>query len=116
MEIRAYDRERDRDAAHRIYLEVGWMEKGQEENVDRYVDSGRAHVAELEGAAEVIVTTAWGTLHYLGEPLPLCGVDGVATSRIARKQGLAARVTARAVAQETMREVRKACGLKTSRE
>lgn len=100
MEIRAYDPQRDKEAAHRVYLEVGWMEKGNEENVDRFVDSGRAHVAEIEGAAEVIVTTTWATVHYLGEPLSLCGVDGVATSRIARKQGLAGRTTARAVAQD----------------
>jgi len=100
MELRVYDSQRDREAAHRIYMEVGWLEKGQEENVDRAIQAGRAHVAEIEGSAEVIVTTAWGTLHYLGQPLPLCAVTGVTTSRVARKQGLGARVTARAVAQD----------------
>ena len=100
MELRAFDPQRDREDAHRVYMEVGWLEKGHEENADRVIDAGRSHVAEINGAAEVVVTTAWGKAHYVDQTLPLCGVTGVATSRVARKQGLAARVTARAVAQD----------------
>jgi hypothetical protein len=100
MELRAYDPQRDKEAAYRVYLEVGWIEKGQEENVDRVIEAGRAHVAEIEGSAEVLVTTVWGKMHYLGQALPLCAVTGVTTSRVARKQGLAARLTARAIAQD----------------
>jgi hypothetical protein len=100
MELRAYDPQRDKEATHRVYMEVGWLEKGHEENADRVIEAGRAHVAEIDGSAEVVVTTAWGALHYLDEPLRLCAVTGVTTSRVARKQGLAARVTARAIAQD----------------
>jgi len=39
MELRVYDSQRDREAAHRIYMEVGWLEKGQEENVDRAIQA-----------------------------------------------------------------------------
>lgn len=100
MELRAYDPQRDKEAAYRVYLEVGWLEKGQEENADRVIEAGRAHVAEIEGSAEVLVTMAWGTLHYLDQALPFCAVSGVTTSRVARRQGLAARLTARAIAQD----------------
>ncbi len=100
MELRTYDRLRDKEAAYRVYQEVGWLEKGKEENADRVIDAGRAHVAEIAGSVEVLVTTAWGKVHYIDEALPLCAVSGVTTSRVARKQGLAGRLTARAVAQD----------------
>jgi hypothetical protein len=96
--FRPYDPEKDREAAHRIWREVGWLEKGKEEWMDRYVTSGRALVAEMEGEAECLVLTAPGTLRYLEEDLPFSCVTGVTTSRVARKQGFAGRLTALAVA------------------
>ena len=96
--FREYRREQDREAAHRIWLEVGWIEKDQAEVADLIIEAGRAHVAEVNGAAECLVLTAPGSLRYLKEDLPYFGVTGVTTSRIARKQGLASRLTARAVA------------------
>jgi predicted acetyltransferase len=96
--FREYDKERDREAACRIWLEVGWIDKDQTGVVDTIAEAGRAWVAEVNGAAECMVLTAPGSLRYLQEDLPFFGVTGVTTSRIARKQGLASRLTARAVA------------------
>ena len=100
MQFRAYNPERDRDAAHRIWRETGWLEKDKEAEMDRYVESGPALVAEINGEAECLVHTAPGTIRYLREDIPFTGVMGVTTSRIARKQGLALRLAARAVAED----------------
>ena len=98
MVFRNYDPERDRDAVHRIWLETSWLEKGKEEQMDVFVGSTKALVAELNGEAETLVLSTPGTLHYLGKDMPAAGITGVTTSRIARKQGFASRLTARSIA------------------
>jgi len=99
--FREYRKDQDREAVHRIWLEIGWIDKDETEVADLLVEAGRTLVAEVNGAAECMVLTAPGSLRYLQEDLPFFGVTGVATSRIARKQGLASRLTARAVAAAT---------------
>ena len=100
MTLRNYDIERDKEAIHRIWKEVGWLEKDQEANMDLYASAGRALVAEVHGEAECLVITAPATMQYLEEDLALCAVTGVTTSRVARKQGLAGRLAAKAIAQD----------------
>jgi predicted acetyltransferase len=100
MTFRNYDPTKDKDAVHRILREVGWLEKGKEEVLDASIESARAMVAELNGEPECIVTTAPGTMRYLDEELPLVEVTMVATSHIARRQGLAKRLLARALADD----------------
>jgi hypothetical protein len=43
-----------------------------------------------------------GTVRYLDDTLPMCAVVGVGTSRVARKRGLATRVTAEAIAHDVV--------------
>src|SRR5438552_415142 len=100
MILRDYDLEKDREAAHRIWFETGWLEKGKEEVMTRFVAAGRALVAEIHGEAECLVLTMPGTVRYLTEDLPLGGVTSVTTSRVARKQGLASRLAAKAIAAD----------------
>jgi len=100
MTFRNYEPSKDKDAVHRILREVGWLEKGKEEVLDASIESARAMVAEVNGEPECIVTTAPGTMRYLDEELPLVEVTLVATSRVARQQGLAKRLVARAVAAD----------------
>ena len=100
MNLRAYDPDRDREAAHRIWMEVGWLEKEKIEIADTFIAAGRAMVAEVDGAAECLVLSVPGSLRYLEEDLAFAGVTGVTTSHVARKQGLASRLTARAVAED----------------
>ena len=95
--LRPFDPTKDRDATIRIWDEVGWLEFSSEEIVNRWVDAGRAMVAEVAGEAECLVCTAPGTVAYQNEALPASLFTGVTTSRVARKQGLALRVTARCV-------------------
>src|SRR5579862_3147650 len=98
--FRPYDPERDREAALRIYKEVGWFEPGDDELTIRWIQAGRALVAEVGGGAECMVTTAPGSMRYLEHELPIGCVTGVTTSHVARKQGLASRLAAKAVAAD----------------
>jgi len=98
--FRPYDPARDNLACRRIWRECGWVEPEKEELVDLYANCCRARVAELQGEAECLVLTADGTMRYLDEELPISCVTGVTTSRIARKQGIAGRLLARAVAED----------------
>ena len=100
MCLRPYDQNRDRDAVHRIWRETGWIEAGREELVDIFVECSRAWVAEIDGAAECLVVTTPGTVRYLDCDLEMGCVTAVTTSRVARKQGFAARLTARAIAAD----------------
>lgn len=100
MQYRDYDPKRDGDAAHRIWREVGWLEKGKEEAADELLACGRALVAEVNGEAECLVNSASGTMRYLEEELAFAACTGVATGRVARKQGLAKRMLARLIAAD----------------
>ncbi|MBU7047397.1 MAG: GNAT family N-acetyltransferase, partial [Theionarchaea archaeon] len=97
--FREYNPLKDREALQRIFKEVGWLEEGQEEALDMYIENSYAVVADIQGEAECCVSTAPGTIRYLEEDLPFSCVTGVTTSRIARKQKLAGHLTALAVAQ-----------------
>jgi len=101
MDFRHYDKKKDRDAVARIWREAGWIEKKEhEEAMDAVLESGRTLVAEVNGAAECMVNTCPGTLRHVEEDVPVSIVGGVTTSRIARKQGLASRLSARTLAEE----------------
>jgi hypothetical protein len=100
IKFRRYDPEGDREAVHRCWREIGWLEAEKEEVADTFIGCGRAMVAEVNGAAECLVVSAGGNIRYLNEQLPFFGVLSVSTSRIARKQGLASRLTARAIAAD----------------
>lgn len=102
MMMRPYNATQDLEAVCRIWQEAGWMVRGEETDAaaGRYFSAGRTWVAEVNGAAESVVASLPGAFHYLDETLTLGGVASVATSRIARKQGLAARLLAQLLAEE----------------
>ena len=97
MNFRNYDPEKDQKAAHRIWQETGWLEneKRAKAMMDIFVQAGRTLVADINGEAECLVSSLPGVIRYLEEDLPFAGVTAVTTSRIARKQGFARRLTAR---------------------
>ena len=98
--FRAYEPHRDQSAVQRIWQEIGWLEKGKEAALDVFLGGSRVMVAQVNGAAECVVLSAAGTIRYLDQDQPFAAVTGVSTSRVARKQGLASRLTARVVADE----------------
>jgi hypothetical protein len=100
-EFRDYDVDKDKAAALRIWREVGWLDNEEKEDaLSRFIACGRARVADIDGEAECLVNTAPGTLRYIDRDLPFSGVMGVATSRVARKQGLASRLAASTLARD----------------
>ncbi|MCK5248176.1 GNAT family N-acetyltransferase, partial [Candidatus Bipolaricaulota bacterium] len=101
MTIRSYQHDKDFEATLRTYREVGWVsEKAHETAVEHLLESGRGLVTELHGSAECLAIADAGTLRYLNTDLPMSAVTSVLTSRIARKQGFAGRLTAQLLAEE----------------
>lgn len=101
MIIRLYDSKRDKEAIIRIWKEIGWIENEKEgEGLDCFATSSHSYVAEIEGTAESLVISTPGTMRYLDRELPLAAICGVTTSRIARQQGFARHLTAKALAHE----------------
>jgi hypothetical protein len=101
VNIRFYNPEKDRHAVHRIWREVGWIEDERDEKaMDIFLESGFSVIGEVDGQAECMVNTDAGTLQYLEAEVPATLIDGVTTSRIARKRGFAQRLTAHAIASE----------------
>ena len=98
--IRSYKSE-DLEHSLRIFREIGWMDgKDSDKDVFRaYIDGGNSLVADLNGEVEVFVVTRSGCCKYLEDDIPFSAVTGVATSRVARQQGLAGGVTAMAIAE-----------------
>jgi predicted acetyltransferase len=104
MTNRTYQHNTDFDAALRIYREVGWIsEKAHETAVGHLLQSGRSLVTELHGSAECLAVAGAGTMQYLASTLPMSAVTSVTTSRIARKQGFAGKLTAQLLADEVSR-------------
>lgn len=103
MVYRPYDSERDKHQAMRIWQEVNWLHGDRADELDRFIVAcGGGWVAEVKGEAECLVLKSAGDLRYLEETLPFSCITGVTTSRVARKLGLAGRLTAVAVAHEAM--------------
>jgi hypothetical protein len=101
MIFRPYDPARDRKAVFRIYKEVGWYSPSWEEGIqDRFLASGQALVAEMNGEAECLVTSTPGRMRYLDEDLRFAGLSSVTTSHVARRQGAARSLVARSLAAD----------------
>lgn len=103
MTIRPYDHDRDAKAVRRIWREVHWVNSDEEEQtMEHFLAVVRADVAELNGEAECLATSVPGTFRYLDKDLCLSAITGVTTSRIARKQGFAGRLTAERIAADVV--------------
>ena len=100
MEWRAYDENRDKEAVYRIWREAGWMEGDKTEALDAHRAASRGLVALIDGEAECLVLTSPGTVRYLDRDLSWSCVSAVVTSRVARKQAFASRLTAQAIAND----------------
>ena len=83
-------------------IDVGWQKPSERDDQTearrRFYDAAAGFVAELDTSVECYVSTMAGTYQYRDTPLPFVGVTSVITSRVARKQGLASRTTAQALA------------------
>ena len=101
MDSREFDTERDTDALQRIWREVGWIEdkKSHRAALDTYLAACRTRVCDVNGEAEIAVSTAPGTMRVLQQELPLSIVAGVYTGLVGRQQGIATRLAAECIAR-----------------
>jgi hypothetical protein len=95
MDIQPYQEERDLQHIQRIWYEIGWVENDKQAAVLKdFLSAGSCLTARLAGEAECSVHTVTGSITHLQQPLRLCAVTAVTTSRIGRRQGFAKRLTA----------------------
>ena len=102
MKYRQYDPEKDKKAVNRIWLECGWIEKDDAKPMDTLVDAAKAIVANIDGQPECIVVSTPGDMDYLGEKLSFSCIAAVTTGLVARKQKLAAHLTATRIALDAI--------------
>jgi predicted acetyltransferase len=100
-ETRPYDAERDLEAVTRIWREIAWIDSEDEaaKALETFMAAGNVNVGTIDGEAECSVHWTPGTMHHLVEPVPLCAITAVTTSRIGRKKGFASTLTAMALAE-----------------
>lgn len=98
--FRPYEPGHDTEAVHRIWRETGWLKDDKTDFMDTHIACGRSLVAEVHGAPECLVVTHPGSLKYNGTDIPFACVSSVTTSRVARRQSLAGRLTAEAIARD----------------
>lgn len=101
MIIRDYISTKDNQDLIRIWQEIGWIttEKDEEEGLTIFVQGSKSLVAEIDQEVEGFVCSTPARLQYLNEPLELQAITAVTVSRVARKQGIAGSITARAIAE-----------------
>jgi hypothetical protein len=97
--FRPYVRETDQEAVRRIFHEVHWSWAARHVDDERFGEVVRARVAELDGAAECLVTSCDGTIRHLETDVPFACILGAVTSRVARRQGLALNLLSRTLAE-----------------
>lgn len=102
MSIRPYRNETDFDAVRRLWEEIAWLDRDEDDHVEglkHFLGSSENLVAEINGEAECLVARCAGTIRHLDSDLSMCVIAAVTTSLIARKQGFASRLTAKAIAE-----------------
>jgi GNAT superfamily N-acetyltransferase len=103
MEIRPYVADTDLEAVHRIWREVGWIEgdnDGHKQGLEIFAGEFDGLVAVINEAAECYVATGLGTIRHTGTDVSMSAVVAVTTSHVARRQGLAQKLTAASIARD----------------
>ncbi|NOG55974.1 MAG: GNAT family N-acetyltransferase [Planctomycetes bacterium] len=105
LPYRDYNPDTDLQPLLQIFREIGWLPEGNKNSEKAqalYLEAGRSLVADVNGTPECLVSNHDASLRYQNTDLPLCIIGGVATSRVARKQKLASRLTAQAIALDVI--------------
>ncbi|TYB30627.1 MAG: GNAT family N-acetyltransferase [Candidatus Mcinerneyibacterium aminivorans] len=100
MKIRKYQHKKDFENCFRIWNECGWVGKDDKEAMELELKKLGGIVAEIDNQVESLVVSTEGDIKYLNENLGLSVVTGVTTSLIARKKGIASKLTAKKLADD----------------
>lgn len=94
-----YSAERDLAHVQRIWTETAWVSSDEDRAaMEPFFAAGSVEVGMLAGEAEAATHRSSGVIRYQDVDLPLCAVTAVTTSRVARRQGFASRLTSNALA------------------
>ena len=96
MEIEQYDLERHKEAVKTMWVEAGWGEFKESEQL--FVETERTLVATVDGRPGAVSISSQGDMRYIDETLPITGIGAVITDLTARRQGLSSRLTAHRIA------------------
>ncbi|NNC75870.1 MAG: GNAT family N-acetyltransferase [Acidimicrobiia bacterium] len=99
MDITAYAPEH-LDDVRRQWLETGWIDHGNDQHAEAqrtWLSMGNGSVALIDGHAEAFGHWTPGAIWYVDRPVSLAAVTAITTSRVARRQGMATALTARAL-------------------
>jgi len=100
--IRKVNLKKDLKHIQRIWHEVGWVGHDEFKYLDDWVKNSNGLVAEVNGQAECYVSSLLGDFKYQQNTLPFSAITAVTTSFIARKQGLAGKMTALQIANDAL--------------
>lgn len=100
MQYRKYNPKKDKEAVHQIWYDCGWIQQGYPNPMDILIDKARTIVADVNGQPECLVVSYFGDIRHFNEELKLSAIAGVTTSLLARKQKLAAELTAVKLAED----------------
>ena len=84
MSIRPYRNETDFDAVRRLWEEIAWLDRDEDDHVEglkHFLGSSENLVAEMNGEAECLVARCAGTIRHLDSDLSMCVIAAVTTSR-----------------------------------
>jgi predicted acetyltransferase len=104
LKFRNYNFNIDKKYVHRIWQEIGWIDKDKRKNkaLDIFLENNHAIVAELNEEVEGLAISTPGSIRYLNEELKLNAITGITISRIARKKGLGGKLTASIIADNAL--------------
>lgn len=101
MNLRDFDYEQDFEKVFKIWQEVGWLTKSKrnKEALKYFVQASKGKVALLNNQVEGYINSTPGLYQYRNKELKLQTITAVTISRVARKQSLATKTTAKAIAE-----------------
>ncbi|MDP8268337.1 MAG: sterol carrier protein domain-containing protein [Candidatus Tenebribacter davisii] len=95
MNYRKFDLKKDKEAVYRILNECGWVHDIKKDKyLNAFLPKANTLVHDVNGEAEVMVTSSNGTIRYQDKTLKLSAITGLTASLLARKQGFAGKLTA----------------------
>jgi len=100
MQYRKYNPKKDKEAVHQIWYDCGWIQQGFPDPMDILIEKARTVVADVDGRPECLVVSYFGDIRHFDEELKFSAIAGVTTSLVARKQKLAAGLTAAKIAED----------------
>ena len=100
MKIRNYNHKKDFDNCFRIWNECGWITKDDKNALELELTSFGGKVAEIDNQVEALVISTRGDMKYMEKDIKLSVITGVTTSLIARKKGIAGKLTSKKLADD----------------